>query len=75
MKSVYYGLLFIMISIFAVMLNRAYIVVSVSSWNEGCSEAALKLGKDYGQEYRTYMERFCNTRREQIEQAFKIGVN
>lgn len=54
------------------MLNRAYIVIGVSSWNSGCNEAAEKFGKDYGLEYRTYMEKFCNTRLMQMQQQFQL---
>lgn len=60
------------LTIFAVMLNQAYIIIGVSSWHSGCEEAAVKFGKDYGLEYQTYMQKFCNARLMQMQQQFQM---
>lgn len=72
MKVVRIFFALIIMYVLAMMLNRAYIVIGVSSWNGGCNEAAAKFGKDYGLEYKTYMEKFCNGRLVQMQQQFKL---
>ncbi len=57
-------------ALISMMLNRAYIVVGLSSYSWGCKEAALRLGKDYGPAYKTYMDNFCAARYEMFKKEF-----
>lgn len=58
--------------IIGAMLNRAYIVIGVSSWNEGCKEASMKMGMVYGLQYQGYLDKFCNARLNHMNEEFQL---
>ena len=57
-------------TLISMLLNRAYLIIGISSWHQGCKEAALKLNHDYGPAYKTYMDNFCNARYEMLKTEF-----
>jgi len=63
----------LIIALFGTILDRAYYVVAVYAYSSGCSAASEKLGKDYGPEYKAYMNKFCDDQYNQIQQKFKLG--
>jgi hypothetical protein len=56
----------------SLILHIGYITIAAAAWNEGCNEAALKLKKDYGDEYGMYMNRFCKARTKAIIKYLEV---
>jgi hypothetical protein len=54
------------------MIHQAFLIFSVSFYEEGCKDAGLKLRRDYGPKYQVYMDRFCSARVKMIKREFNI---
>ena len=54
------------------IFNQGYTHLMISSYELGCTDAALKLKQDYGSEYGLYMRTFCNARINMIRKEYHL---
>lgn len=54
------------------MIHSASLIFGVLSYKEGCNDAALKMGQEYGPEFEGYIGQFCHARVKMIKK--ELGV-
>lgn len=72
MKLIRLYLILLTVILLGALLHGSYNFIGVSSWGSGCFDAADKLGRDYGPEYKAYMDRFCDKKIEEYKKQFKL---